>query len=164
MEERSLTEEFVDALDRKILDSLYADSSRSQKRLSATLGISEPSLTKRKSQLEGKEIIKSYSINIGYDKIGYDTNAVTLVRLKAQKVETLEQIVAQLMEINDAIEVYTLFGEWDIFVRWLSTSPAQVQASVQLVSENENVAHAQTFQLTTEHKRERGPQLISKPK
>ena len=154
-----MADQYLDRLDRKILDSLTSDSKGSQKLLSASLGISEPSITKRKRDLEGKKIIKNYSINIGYDRIGYTTNAVTLVKLKVQKNEVINAIVAELLKINDAIEVYTVFGEWDIFVRWMSTSPARVSEFVQLISENESVAHTQTVQLASEHKRVHGPKL-----
>lgn len=151
---------YIDDMDRRILDSLYDDSKGSQKRLSAALGISEPSITKRKRELEGKGIIKNYSVNIGYDRIGYVADAVTLVKLKVQKNEVINKIAEELRRNNAAIEVYTVFGDWDIFVRWLSTSPAEVSAAVQLISENENVQHTETVQLTTQHKRRAGPILL----
>ena len=154
-----MADQYIDEIDRKILDSLSSDSKGSQKLMSAALGISEPSITKRKRNLEGRKIIKNYSIIIGYDRVGYTTNAITLVKLKVQKNEVINAIASELMKINDAVEVYTVFGEWDLSVRWMSTSPARVSEFVQQIAENENVAHTQTVQLATEHKRENGPKL-----
>jgi DNA-binding Lrp family transcriptional regulator len=158
-------------LNNEVLDSLYADADRSRKELAHSLKISEPSLSKRISTLKLSGEIKNFSINIDYDRVGYNTNSITLIRLPDQKKDVLDNIVQRLMKMNEAVEVYTILGEWDLYVRWLCKSNAQVMEFIRelddmiprSVPESRHFQVFQTITLAQQHKREHGPRLSSKP-
>jgi DNA-binding Lrp family transcriptional regulator len=150
----------ADSTERRILNELYNDADRSRKVIGKRVGLSEPSLSKRISELRADGVIKNFSINIDYAKVGFNTSAFTLIRLHDQHKEKATALVEKLSKLNEAVEVYTVLGTWDVYVRWLCHSPAQVMALIKdtLLSE-ESVGHTETITLAEESKREHGPAL-----
>ena len=82
-------------LDHKILFELMRNSKTSDRKLDKKLGVSQPTVTRRRARLE-KEVIDGYTAIPKWDKLGYNIMAVTLV--KAPLKYGSDQMV------NDAIE------------------------------------------------------------
>lgn len=150
----------ADSSEKRILNELYSNSDRARKRIARAVELSEPSLSKKIGLLQQDGLLKNFTINIDYDKAGYNTNSVTLVRMHDQHKDQQNSLVEKLSQVNEAIEVYKILGSWDIYVRWLCSSNAQVMNLVEnIISTHESVAHTETITLGQEYKRERGPSL-----
>jgi len=69
-------------LDRKLLRELLKDAKRSDRELSKKLGVSQPTVSRRRVQLE-KELSDGYTIVPKWNKLGYEIMAITLVKSKS---------------------------------------------------------------------------------
>ncbi len=148
----------TDATDKKILDLLYSDADRPRKVIAKQVSLSEPSLSKKITFLQASKVIKSFSIDVSYEEIGYGTNSVTLIRMHDQYKGKVAPLISKIVKLNEAIEVYSILGVWDIYVRWLCRNNSQIMKALESITD-ESVAHTETITLATEHKRERGPKL-----
>ncbi len=153
----------MDLTDRKILDALVKDSDVPRRDVARQVQISEGSLSKRISALKEEGLIREFSLNIDYDKAGFHTNAFTLLRLKEQERDSSVRVVQRLAKLDEVIEVYSIFGEWDIYVRWLCRNNAHLMDVLKDVL-SQDIAQAQTVTLGQEHKRSRGPHLVPNEK
>lgn len=70
-------------LDYKILYELMKNSKTSDRRLAKILGVSQPTVTRRRAMLE-KEVIEGYTTIPRWDKLGYEILALVLVKAKLQ--------------------------------------------------------------------------------
>jgi len=68
--------------DYKILWELIKNSRRSDRELAKVLGISQPTVTRRRTALE-KELIDGYTAIPKWRNLGYEVFAITLVKIKA---------------------------------------------------------------------------------
>jgi Lrp/AsnC family leucine-responsive transcriptional regulator len=151
----------MDATDRKILNQLYAQADHARKVTAKKVGLSEPSLSKKIANLRADGIIKNFSVNIDYARTGYDTHSVTLIRLHDQHRDKQTVLVEKISKINEAVEVYTVLGVWDIFVRWVCSSNARVMELVKnSILAEPGIDHIETITLGEEYKREFGPQFL----
>jgi Lrp/AsnC family leucine-responsive transcriptional regulator len=74
-------EKFKD-IDFKILFELMKNSRLSDRQLAKKLGISQPTVTRRRSMLE-KELIEGYTAIPKWEKLGYEIFAMTFVKIKS---------------------------------------------------------------------------------
>jgi DNA-binding Lrp family transcriptional regulator len=147
----------LDEIDRKILDELYRGAEKSQKNIAISLGISEPNLSKRIGVMRETGLISKFTVDINYDALGYDTNSITFIKLNDQHKNKLDEIISDLKLINEAVEVFTVFGNSDIYVRWIAASNANIMSALNLVLQRPEVAKVETVTLAQTYKRERGP-------
>lgn len=69
------------SIDRQILCELMKNSRQSDRQLAKKVGTSQPTVTRRRAQLE-KDVIAAYTTIPVWENIGYEIFAVTLVRIK----------------------------------------------------------------------------------
>jgi len=67
--------------DYRLLFELMKDSKRSDRQLAKVLGISQPTVTRKRSFLE-KELIDGYTAIPKWEKLGYEIFVITLVKIK----------------------------------------------------------------------------------
>jgi len=67
--------------DYKLLLELMRDSKRSDRQLAKVLGMSQPTITRKRSLLE-KEFLDGYTAVPKWEKLGYEIFAITLVKIK----------------------------------------------------------------------------------
>jgi DNA-binding Lrp family transcriptional regulator len=70
-------------IDHKILNELIKNSRRSDRELAKVLGVSQPTVTRRRAILE-RELIDGYTAIPKWEKIGYEILAITFVKIRAQ--------------------------------------------------------------------------------
>jgi DNA-binding Lrp family transcriptional regulator len=68
-------------IDYKILWELMKNSRRSDRELAKITGISQPTLTRRRTSLE-KELIEGYTAIPKWEKLGYEIFAITFVKIR----------------------------------------------------------------------------------
>ena len=66
-------------IDFKILFELMKNSKTSDRKLAEKIGVSQPTVTRRRARLE-KKLIDAYTVVPKWDKLGYEILAVTLVK------------------------------------------------------------------------------------
>lgn len=144
----------------RILAALVADSDAPRKRIADDLKLSESSLSKQISSLEHRKIIGGFTVELNYRELGFSTHAISFVTLKDQG--QIPALLEHLSKINEAIEIYTVLGDDDVYIRWLCRDNAHLMAVLKEVLSGPNIAHVKTTTLAEERKRERGPSLLKK--
>jgi len=69
-------------IDYKLLYELMKDSHRSDRQIAKALGVSQPTVTRRRGLLE-KNYIEGYTIIPKFGQIGYEVAAITFLKVKA---------------------------------------------------------------------------------
>jgi len=68
-------------IDYKILSELMKNCKISDRKLAKKIGVSQPTVTRRRARLE-KDVIRSYTVIPNWTKLGYEILAITLVKSK----------------------------------------------------------------------------------
>ena len=76
----------------KVLSALMKNAKISDRTLGKKIGVSQPTVTRVRKNLENKGYIQEYTVIPNFSKIGYEIMAVTLVKLR--KTLTQEQVQA----------------------------------------------------------------------
>ena len=69
-------------IDYRILSELLKNSKMSDRKLAKEIGVSQPTVTRRRARLE-KEVINGYTTIPDWTKLGYEILAITLVKSKS---------------------------------------------------------------------------------
>jgi DNA-binding Lrp family transcriptional regulator len=77
----------------RLLKEMLRNSKRSDREISRILGVSQPTVTRTRAQLE-KEYIKTYTVIPDFAKLGYQILAFTLIKVKPYpSPEDVEKVV-----------------------------------------------------------------------
>lgn len=77
-----------------ILYELIKNSNRSDHELSKFIGISQPTVTRLRNQLEKEGYIKEYTIIPDFKKMGYSIMAIFCIKYKAHKKAQLKEMTS----------------------------------------------------------------------
>jgi DNA-binding Lrp family transcriptional regulator len=69
-------------LDYRLLSELIKNSRRSDRELAKAIGVSQPTITRRRAIIE-KELIDGYTAIPKWEKLGYELFAITFVKIRA---------------------------------------------------------------------------------
>ena len=107
-------------IDYKILFELMTDSKRSDRRISKIMGISQPTVTRRRAMIE-KNYTEGYTVIPKFEKIGFEIAAITFLKSKLkyktgdEKTNTIQEMREWYMQQGNAILVSEGRGMgWDI--------------------------------------------------
>jgi DNA-binding Lrp family transcriptional regulator len=109
--------------------------------------------------MEDAGIISNYSIDIDFGKLGLGTNAVTLIKLHDQHKDKIDEIATELRTLPIVVEIYTLLGETDLFIRWMAPSPEAIAKEMNKVLQKESMEKVTTLMLGEQLKSEKSPLL-----
>lgn len=86
-------------IDYKLLFELMKDSHRSDRQLAKALGVSQPTVTRRRAMLE-ENYIEGYTVVPKFFEIGFEISAITFLKtsLKKQKGKELEVTLSTLKD------------------------------------------------------------------
>jgi DNA-binding Lrp family transcriptional regulator len=89
----------VKNIDLKLIHELMQNSRRSDRQLAKKLGVSQPTVTRTRQDLEREGLIREYTIIPNLHKLGYQIAAATFVRFKkdidTKEAEKLRKIAEQ---------------------------------------------------------------------
>jgi DNA-binding Lrp family transcriptional regulator len=103
----------VDETSQKVLEEYLQDSRQSFREIARKIGISSGTVANRIKDLEEKEIIKKYTTQLDYEKLGYELTAVTeIIVSEGMMIEVGNEIA----KIRNAISVYNVTGDSDILI------------------------------------------------
>ena len=107
----------VDDIDVIIIKELIKNSRVSARELSQKLNICQSTLYYRIKNLEDKGIIRKYTIDVDWRKLGFLTTAFILVKYDPNKAISQEDLAKKLLKFEEVEEVYIITGEYDILIK-----------------------------------------------
>ncbi len=103
----------MDELDRKIIALLQENARFSYREIARELNVAVGTVYNRIKRLEEEGVIKGYSPLLDYEKLGFGLTALIGVKAQGRKITEIEGRIA---EKGNAMMVYDITGEFDIFV------------------------------------------------
>ncbi|MDZ5473616.1 Lrp/AsnC family transcriptional regulator [Bacillus sp. 31A1R] len=84
----------IDEIDKSILKELIQDGRQSMRELAKKVNLSAPSVTERVRKLESEGVIKGYSVEIDYGKLGLGIECFVEVTLRQGEYEKFRKKIA----------------------------------------------------------------------
>ncbi len=112
----------VDDKDKQILFELLQDCRQPLSKIAKTVKLPQQTVSYRIKKLE-KDIIKKYTININYSKLGFSRHSLYL-DLKGIETREVDKYLKQITDIKEVSCCYTLHeaSEWKIYISvWTKT-------------------------------------------
>ena len=103
----------VDDTAKKVLEEYLKDSRQSFREVARKIGISSGTVANRIKNLEEIGVIKKYTTQLDYDKLGYELTAVTEIIVSEGMMIEVGNMISK---INETIGVYNVTGDSDILV------------------------------------------------
>ncbi len=116
----------LDSVDKKIIEILKENSRISYTELAKALGLSDVGVKKRVEKLVSDKVIKKFTIEINYEKLGKPITALVLIRGKLD-----DQLVSEIVSHPEVIEHYKTLGEYDLVLKVVMESITSLQDFVQ---------------------------------
>jgi Lrp/AsnC family leucine-responsive transcriptional regulator len=107
----------MDAIDRKILKALQANSRASLQDIGRSVGLSSSPCWERIRKLEASGVIEGYTVRLNAQALGLADTVLVQVTLDSHSDNTLEKFGETLAAIPEVIEAYLLSGEYDYLLR-----------------------------------------------
>src|SRR5947208_3331599 len=107
----------VDAIDRKILRVLQANSRASLQEIGQAAGLSPSPCWERIRKLEAAGVIEGYTVRLNPQALGLNDTVLVQVTLDSHSDNTLEKFGETLGAIPEVIEAYLVSGEYDYLLR-----------------------------------------------
>jgi Lrp/AsnC family transcriptional regulator, regulator for asnA, asnC and gidA len=103
----------IDDLDRKLLNLILGNSRLSSRDLAKETGVSIVTVLKRVKVLEQDGMIKRYTADLNYDKLGYDVSVMIKMRIAKGKLFEVEGKIATDAHV---FAVYDITGDFDAII------------------------------------------------
>jgi len=100
----------IDDKDKKILNLILEDSKLSLRKIAEKTNVSAVTVLKRVKSLEKEKIIKNYTTELDYEKIGYDITAIIRMKISKGKLFEMEKKIAGDFHV---FAVYDTTGDFD---------------------------------------------------
>lgn len=103
----------IDNKDKKIINALLDNSKQSYRDLAKKTKLSPVTVMNRVNNLKKNKILKNHSININYELIGYETQALIQIRIAKGKLFEVEKKIATHPNV---FAVYDTTGHYDALI------------------------------------------------
>jgi len=104
----------LDEKDKKILILLKENSSLTVNQISKKTKVPITTVHNRIKKLKETGIIKNYTINLDYEKIGKPIKSYVLITVNQDKTHPQEKIAKKIKEIEDILSVDIITGKNDL--------------------------------------------------
>ncbi|MEK6981953.1 MAG: Lrp/AsnC family transcriptional regulator [Candidatus Micrarchaeota archaeon] len=136
--------EFVaDAIDLAILRELRQDSKQSIRKLAQKVGSHPNTLIQRIKKLEEQKVIKKYSIDIDFRKLGWDTHALVLMKVKKGRTGDLKQLES-ITKIPQIQALYAITGNYDVAALFRVKDRDEMSQVQRKIIENSDIIRTNT--------------------
>jgi DNA-binding Lrp family transcriptional regulator len=130
----------VDETDRKILDILLDNSNYSYRKVGKKALVSVATVMHRIKRLE-EEIIKRYTLQLDYEKLGYDFPAAIHIRVQKGKLFEVEKHIAKHPNVH---AVYDVTGNFDVLALAKFRSRRELDSFIKSIQKLEFVERTET--------------------
>ncbi|MEM8775483.1 MAG: Lrp/AsnC family transcriptional regulator [Pseudomonadota bacterium] len=103
----------LDEIDKKILQSLSADSRQSIEKLSEEVCLSPTPVRRRVKKLEDDGIIQRYTLNVDMKKLGYALTVFAFVKLQGRDRVTLARFEEKICDLKEVSNCALVTGQHD---------------------------------------------------
>ncbi|WP_218946232.1 MULTISPECIES: Lrp/AsnC family transcriptional regulator [unclassified Acinetobacter] len=111
----------LDAIDRKILQTLQQDGKLANNELAERVGLSASPCLRRVKQLEDAGVIHHYAALIDPQKVNLGLTVFARIWLKGQDEKTVNHFIDSVMDIPEIVECQLMAGDCDFFLRIVVT-------------------------------------------
>jgi len=131
----------LDELDERILLELAANSRLSFREIAKKLGISTSTIAQRVKRLEFQKILRRYSADLDWEKLGFDLTALMEITIRGQP---LLKVQAQIAKLPQVVSVWDITGAFDSMALVRVKNRRELSATVKKILDIEGVEHSDT--------------------
>ena len=131
----------VDDTAKIVLEEYLKDSRQSFREVARKIGISSGTVANRIKDLEEIGVIKKYTTQLDYDKLGYELTAVTEIIVSEGMMIEVGNMISK---INETIGVYNVTGDSDILVIAKFRSRKDLSDFTKMILKMPNVVRTKT--------------------
>ena len=114
----------IDETDIKILKLLSADSRMRIKDLSKTVRMSEPSVKRRIEKMVDNGVLRNFTIEIDYSKLGY--NIPFYIKISNLKIH-FNEFIKRARHLNPTLSIDSVTGEENYIMQGRAQTIAEVE-------------------------------------
>ncbi|AWB44879.1 AsnC family transcriptional regulator [Paenibacillus sp. CAA11] len=112
----------IDSTDKKIIDILRENSRLSMSEIGRRINLSSPSVTERVRRLESFEIIKKYTLEVDYEKLGLPIQCIVEATVKNGDYNSFKKYIEGLSNVEFCYRIagnacYMLKMQFDTFAK-----------------------------------------------
>jgi Lrp/AsnC family leucine-responsive transcriptional regulator len=122
----------MDELDHRIIDLLVLNSRASLKELGKATDLSSPSVADRVRRLEEKGVIRSFTVDVDPEALGYSLQAIVRIRPLPGMLHIVERLIQETPEF---IECDKVTGDDCFIAKLCFRSMAQLDAILDRITE-----------------------------
>jgi Lrp/AsnC family leucine-responsive transcriptional regulator len=95
----------LDSLDRRIIEILIDDARISLKELAQRVDLSSPSVSERLRRLEERGVIRSFTVDVDPNALGYSLQAIVRIRPLPGKLHLVQKLIEGIPEFSECDKV-----------------------------------------------------------
>jgi Lrp/AsnC family leucine-responsive transcriptional regulator len=118
----------LDAIDRKILSLLQADSRTTMAELADKVGLSVSPCHRRVKLLEERGVITRYIATVDQKSLGLHVSVFISIKLARQKEEDLNRFARAISKWDEVLECYLMTGNRDYLLRVVAADLSSYEA------------------------------------
>lgn len=118
----------LDAIDRRILATLQADSRITMQELAEKVGLSISPCHRRVKLLEQRGVISGYMALVDQKAVGLPVSVFISIKLVRQKEEDLNRFARAISKWDEVLECYLMTGNRDYLLRVVAADLASYEA------------------------------------
>jgi Lrp/AsnC family leucine-responsive transcriptional regulator len=135
----------LDAIDRKILEIVQANSNITNAQLAQEIGLSPAPTLERVKKLETQDVIKSYHAVVDMASVGLGVCTFVTVSLKGHNKDNIEKFIKAISKIPEVVECHHVTGQADFILKVVATDiPAYQNLMLEKVTNIEVVDNMQS--------------------
>ncbi len=129
----------------KILTTMQADASLSQRDLAERVGLSQNACWRRLQRLQSIGLIRGAHSNIDLRALGLDLTVFVMIRTRHHSKEWSDQFRAHVERLPEVIDFYRIGGDWDYLIRVVTKGMSGYDAFYQKLITNFDLATVTGF-------------------
>ena len=131
----------MDELDGKIVEELEGNSRLSFREMAKKLGVSTSTIAQHSKMLEREKIVRRYSVDLDWEKLGFDLTALIELTIRGQP---LLKVQAQIAKLPQVVSVWDITGAFDSMALVRVKNRRELSATVKKILDIEGVEHSDT--------------------
>jgi DNA-binding Lrp family transcriptional regulator len=136
----------IDDTDVKILGMLCRNAKTPVRDIAKAVGVSIGTVHNKIKRLEKEGYIRSYTVNVDWNKLGYSITAIIEVVVSGGKLVEIEKKVS---EFSNVLSVYDVTGESDVIILARFKSHEELSAFTKSLLSIQNVDRTNTHIVLT---------------
>ena len=140
-----MTEDRLDAFDRKIMSLLQDDARLTNNDLSERVNLSPSQCSRRRQRLEEEGLIKGYRAVLDRDRLGFSLVNIISVTLATHNRDNARRFAELLSRLPEVQEAHALTGEMDYVLKVVTPDLTSLSHFVNdVLLPHESVQHVKT--------------------